>query len=280
MFRITQIDYVCFFKYHCFEVNVMNNTISLKDKVVLITGGASGAGLTYVKEFSKTGCDIAFTYNNSSSAAEKLVENLKQEKTNIKAYALNLNSVNDIKETLEKIVKDFKKIDVLVNNAGIYPSKNIDEITEDDWDNMLDINTKATFFLNREVASIMNKNDGGSIINISSINATNPNKNLVHYGTSKKAVEMISSSLAVCLGPSVRVNCIAPGLINRENIEKFIPNWVESYKERSPLHRLVEPKDIANTCIFLASDLSSAITGQTITVDCGITLTPCFNNED
>ena len=107
----------------------------------------------------------------------------------------------------------------------------------------------------------------------------NPARKLAHYGISKAAVEMMTRSQAQAYGPEVRVNCIAPGLIFKQGQEEFIPGWTESYKERSPLHKLVLAEEIGKTCLFLASDLSSAITGQTITVDCGIQLAPCFYNE-
>lgn len=258
----------------------MEDLIKLENKVVVITGGGSGAGSSIVEEFSKCGCKIAFTYNNSEAKANELIDNLKKKGVVAKAYKYQQNSLDSIDEIVDRIVEDFKTIDVLVNNAGIYPNKPVNEISEKDWDDMLDINTKGVFFLSRKVCEYMKDNNGGSIINISSINAINPNKNLVHYGTSKRAVEMITSSLAVCYGPKVRVNCVAPGLIYRENIEQFIPNWVDSYNERSPLKRLVNPEEIGKACVFLASDLASAVTGQTLTVDCGITLAPCFNNED
>ena len=257
----------------------MTNTIDLKNKVVLITGGASGAGFKYVKYFAQTSCDIAFTYHRKTNDVQSLITELSP-KIRIKAYKIDFNDISSIKDTVNQIENDFGQIDVLINNAGIYPSKEIHQIEENDWDEMFAINTKATFFINRFVSDVMNKNKGGSIINISSINATNPNINLLHYGSSKAAVEHITKNLAVSLGEKVRVNCIAPGLIYRENIEKDIPKWVTSYKERSPLKRLVECKDIANTAIFLASDLSSGITGQIITVDCGITLSSSFDYKE
>ena len=249
--------------------------IDYTGKTVIITGGASGAGRGIVKQFALTGANIAFTYNNSENEAEGLVNELG--KDNIKAYHLDQSIVKDIPAVIDQIVNDFGKIDILVNNAGIYPAKNYSEISEKDWDDMENTNSKSTFFLNRYV--YQNMNEGGSIINISSINATNPAGGLLHYGTSKAAVEMISKCLAVEFGPKVRVNCIAPGLIYKKGQEAWIPGWVESYCERAPLHRLVKAEDIANTAITLSSELCNAITGQVITVDCGIMLTPCFDNS-
>lgn len=249
-------------------------TIDFKGKNILITGGASGAGRCIVKQFAKTGANIIFTYNHSKDMADSLIEELGN---NVKGYYLDQSKVENITSGIDEIVKDMGKIDILVNNAGIYPARDMMDITEEDWDNMMDTNSKATFFLNRYV--YQNMNDKSSIINISSINATNPAGGLLHYGTSKAAVEMITKCLAMEFGPKTRVNCIAPGLIYKKGQEEWIPGWTESYKERSPLHSLVYGEDVGNTAVFLASDLSSAITGQIITVDCGITLTPCFDNS-
>ena len=248
--------------------------INFEGKNVLVTGGASGAGVAIVKQFVKTGANIIFTYNHSENEANELVRQLG---SNVKAYHLDQSVTKDIPVVIDQIVKENGRIDILVNNAGIYPAKDLFDITEEDFDDMLNTNTKSTFFLNRYV--YQNMKEGGSIVNISSINATNPAGGLTHYGTSKAAVEMLTKCLAMEFGPKVRVNCIAPGLIYKKGQEQWIPGWTESYKERSPLHSLVYGEDIGNTAITLSSDLSRAITGQIVTVDCGIMLTPCFDNS-
>ena len=172
----------------------------------------------------------------------------------------------------------FGRIDFLVNNAGIYPAKPLMDVSESDWDAMLDCNTKGVFFLSREAAKRMK--EGGAIVHISSINATNPAGQLAHYGISKAAVEMMTRNMAQVFGPmGVRVNCVAPGLIWKEGQEKWIPGWRESYCERAPLGRLVQAEDVGNTCAFLCSPLASAVTGQVLTVDCGVLLAPCFDNR-
>jgi len=241
--------------------------LDFKDKTVLITGGASGAGRKIVDVFAKAGANVALTYHHTRPG--KLPKN-------VRAYQLDQRDVKQIPDLLKTVYKEMGTIDVLVTNAGIYPSRSMEKITEEDWDEMLETNTKAIFFLNREVSHYMRS---GSIINISSINATNPASKLIHYGASKAAVEMLTRCMAYELGPKIRVNCIAPGLIYKKGQEQFIPGWTESYCERSALHRLVKAEEIGKTALFLASDLSSAITGQTITVDCGVSLAPYFNNH-
>ena len=246
--------------------------LSLKNKTVLITGGASGAGTGIVKEFLKTGADVAFTFNHTSP--DDLLKELNDTKTT--AYHFDQGDLQQIDELISMVMKDYGHIDVLVNNAGIYPAKSFQNMTEAEYDDMMRINTKGVFFLNKAISEVMKQ---GSIINISSINATNPASKLIHYGMSKAAVEMQTKCLAYELGPDIRVNCIAPGLIYKEGQDVWIPGWSESYRERAALNRLVDPSDIGKVAVFLASDLSSAITGQIITVDCGVSLAPYFYNE-
>ncbi|MBR4422144.1 MAG: SDR family oxidoreductase, partial [Erysipelotrichaceae bacterium] len=241
--------------------------IDLKGKTVLITGGASGAGTAIVKEFAKTGANIAFTFCHT--LPDDLLKELGD--TGITAYHFDQSDLGQIDELLAMVLRDYGHIDVLINNAGIYPAKAFDQISEADYDAMMDTNVKGIFFLSRAVSKVMDK---GSIINISSINATNPARKLIHYGMSKAAIEMETRCLAYELGPNIRVNCIAPGLIYKEGQEQWIPGWTESYKERSALHRLVDPSEIGKAAVFFASDLSSAVTGQILTVDCGVSLAP------
>ena len=246
--------------------------IDLKGKTVLITGGASGAGTAIVKEFAKTGANIAFTFRHT--LPDDLLKELGD--TGITAYHFDQSDLSQIDELLAMVLRDYGHIDVLINNAGIYPAKAFDQISEADYDAMMDTNVKGIFFLSRAVSRVMDK---GAIINISSINATNPARKLIHYGMSKAAIEMETRCLAYELGPNIRVNCIAPGLIYKEGQEQWIPGWTESYKERSALHRLVDPSEIGKAAVFFASDLSSAVTGQILTVDCGVSLAPYFYNE-
>ena len=238
--------------------------VDFKDKIVLITGGCSGAGVGIVDQFLKTGATILTTYNKTLPEDDRC-----------KTYRYDQRDPDSIRKLVEDVISDYGRIDILVNNAGIYPARSLDKMSEEDYDAMFDTNTKGVFLLSKGFAKYM-KN--GSIINISSINATNPASKLIHYGMSKAAIEMETKCLAYELGPNIRVNCIAPGLIYKEGQEKFIPGWSESYIERSALKRLVYPEDIGNTAIFLSSDLASAITGQVITVDCGVSLAPYFYN--
>lgn len=251
-------------------------TIDNTDKNIIITGGTSTIGLSLVKQYALSGGNVAFTYNHNKEKAMSLISEIN--KDNVKAYYLDQGNINSINKVIDNIVSDFGNIDILINNAGIYPSKKFSEISEADYDQMLDTNTKGLFFLSRYVSKHMNTNS--SIVNISSINATNPCLKLIHYGISKAGVEMLTKCLAYEFKDLIRVNCIAPGLVYKKGQEEFIGTWVESYKQRASLKHLVYPVDVANTALFLSSPLANSITGQIITVDAGVSLAPYFNNEE
>ena len=254
----------------------MNGMIlDLTGKTALITGGARGAGVAIVRQFAKTGANVAFTYRGGADEAQALAAELG---ANVKPFYFDQSDISTAPALLDAVEAAFGRVDFLVNNAGIYPAKPLMDVTEEDWDAMLDCNTKGVFFLSREAAKRMK--DGGAIVHISSINATNPAGQLAHYGISKAGVEMMTRCMAQSFGPmGVRVNCVAPGLIWKEGQEKWIPGWRESYCERAALGRLVQAEDVGNACVFFCSPLSSGVTGQVLTVDCGVMLAPCFDNR-
>lgn len=256
----------------------LGELLDFSGKTALITGGARGAGAAIVRQFARAGANVAFTYRGGAEEAQALLDTLRAEGVQAQAFAFDQSAEGSASALLDAVEAAFGAVDFLVNNAGIYPAVPIMELSENDWDSMLDCNTKGVFFLSREAAKRMKK--GGAIVNISSINAVNPADKLVHYGISKAAVEMMTRCMAQSFGPmGVRVNCVAPGLIWKEGQEKFIPGWRESYCERAPLGRLVQAEDVGNACAFLCSPLSSAVTGQVLTVDCGVLLAPCFDNR-
>ena len=257
----------------------LGKLLDFSSKTVIVTGGGKGAGVAIARQFGKTGANVAITYSRSAAGAEQTAKEVEALGGKAAVFHLDQTDTAEIGALLDAVEQRFGGVDALVNNGGIYPAKDVMDITPADWDNMLDCNTRGVFFLCREAAKRM-KGRGGAIVNISSINAANPADRLVHYGASKAAVEMLTKGLAHRFGKDgVRVNCIAPGLIWAEGQEKNIPGWRESYCERAALGRLVEGEDIGNTCVYLASPLSAAVTGQTLTVDCGVTLAPCFYNE-
>ena len=256
----------------------LGTMLDFSGKTALITGGGRGAGMAIVRQFASAGANVALTYYGEDPEALAFAEDLRSQGVKAEAFPFDQTVDGAAAALLDAVEAAFGGIDFLVNNAGIYPAKPIMEVSEADWDAMLDCNTKGVFFLARAAAQRMR--NGGAIVNISSINALNPASQLVHYGISKAGVEMMTRCMAQAFGPmGVRVNCVAPGLIWKEGQEKFIPGWRESYCERAPLGRLVQAEDVGNTCAFLCSPLASAMTGQVLTVDCGVMLAPCFDNR-
>ena len=256
----------------------LGRLLDFSGKTALITGGTRGAGVAIARQFARAGANLALTCYGGAEDIQDTVEALRAEGGRVEVFEFDQSADGSAADLLDAVEAAFGTVDFLVNNAGIYPSKPIMDVTEADWDSMLDCNTKGVFFLSREAAKRMK--NGGAIVNISSINAVNPAGQLVHYGISKAGVEMMTRCMAQSFGSmGVRVNCVAPGLIWKEGQEKFIPGWRESYCERAPLGRLVQAEDVGNACAFLCSPLASAVTGQVLTVDCGVLLAPCFDNR-
>ncbi|MBQ1430942.1 MAG: SDR family oxidoreductase [Firmicutes bacterium] len=255
-------------------MNKYAELLDLSGKTVIVTGGLAGSGRSISEVFIESGARVIMTYYSSGDLKDEIVR--KWPGRDLEFIHLDTGSIKSIEEFVNTLKREEVSVDCLVNNAGIYPPKYIDDVTPDEWDSMLDVNARGVFFLSQKIRPLMKK---GTIINISSINATNPAKNLAHYGASKAAVEMITRSQAQAYGPDIRVNCIAPGLIFKEGQDEYIPGWSESYRSRSPLGKLVEPEEIGMLCLILASDLTSAVTGQVITADSGVMLAPAFFND-
>ena len=258
------------------EKNAVCRAIDYTGRNVIVTGGASGAGVGIAHRFAEAGANVAITYHSNGAAAAEKVEALRAFGGKAEAYALDQRDVDSIPGVLNAIARDFGGIDVLMNNAGIYPHQNNLDMSREEWDEMQESNTRGVYFLCQAAAKIMKEQkDGGAIINVSSINATCPSDTLVHYGTSKAAVEFLTRGLAHDWGKyGIRVNCIAPGLIENPMLDTWVPGWRQSYCERAPLGRLVRPEDLGNAALFLGSPLASFITGQILTVDGGVLMAP------
>ena len=255
-------------------MNRFCDMLDFTGKTVIVTGGLSGAGRAISDVFIGSGARVIMTYNRSGDSKDDVIRAWPGR--DLEFMHLDTGDMGSIDRFTDALKEKGIQIDCLVNNAGIYPAKDIDQVTPEDWDAMLDVNAKGVFFLSQKIRPLMKH---GAIINISSINASNPSRNLAHYGASKAAVEMITRNMAQAYGPDIRVNCIAPGLIFKEGQDEYIPGWADSYRERSALSKLVEPQEIGKLALVLASDLTSCITGQVITADCGVMLAPWFYNE-
>ena len=258
--------------------NIICKAVDFTGKTVIVTGAAQGAGSGIAKRFAEAGANVAITFNTNEEAAKEKVNDFKKLGVDADAFRLDQRNTSEIDSVIKAVAARFGSIDCIVNNAGIYPHQTTFGMTQQDWDDMQNSNTRGVFFVCQSVAKIMKEQKtGGAIINVSSINATNPSDTLIHYGVSKAAVEMLTKCLAHDLGKfGIRVNCIAPGLIDAPRLDEFVPGWRESYSARAPLGRIATPKDMGNVCVFLASDLAGFVTGQTITVDGGVLLAPAY----
>lgn len=237
----------------------------LENKVALITGGSRGIGATMVKKFAEHGASVAFTYRSSAEQAQKLVQEAAVYGTTIKAYASDASSFDETQKLIDEIVKDFGKIDVLVNNAGITRDNLLMRMSESDWDLVLDNNLKSIFNFTKCIMRPMLKAKAGSIINISSIVGLKGNAGQANYAAAKSGMIGFTKSIAQEVGSrNIRCNAIAPGFIATEMTDELDEKIKEQMIQNTALKRFGSTEEIANVAIFLASDLSSYITGETL----------------
>ncbi|MDP4600924.1 MAG: 3-oxoacyl-[acyl-carrier-protein] reductase [Polaribacter sp.] len=243
----------------------------LENKTAIITGATRGIGRGIAIEFAKQGANVAFTYSSSVEAANALENELKLFGISVKGYQSNAANFDAAQELVNNVLTEFGAVDILVNNAGITKDNLLMRISEQDFDSVIEINLKSVFNLTKAVIRPMMKQRSGSIINMSSVVGLKGNAGQANYAASKAGIIGFSKSVALELGSrNVRSNVIAPGFIETEMTDKLDEKTVQGWRDSIPLKRGGQPEDIANACVFLASDMSSYITGQTISVDGGM----------
>ena len=243
----------------------------LDNKTAIITGATRGIGRGIAVEFAKQGANVAFTYSSSVDAAKALEDELNALGIKAKGYQSNAAEFDTAQELAKEILKEFDSIDILVNNAGITKDNLLMRISEDDFDKVIDVNLKSVFNMTKAVIRPMMKQRSGSIINMSSVVGLKGNAGQSNYAASKSGILGFSKSVALELGSrNIRSNVIAPGFIETEMTGKLDEATVQTWRDAIPLKRGGTPEDIANACVFLASDMSSYITGQTLSVDGGM----------
>lgn len=243
----------------------------LENKTAIITGATRGIGRGIALEFAKQGANVAFTYNSSVDAANALESELKAFGVKAKGYQSNAAEFDAAQELAKNVLEEFTTIDVLVNNAGITKDNLLMRISEDDFDKVIQVNLKSVFNLTKAVIRPMMKQRKGSIINMSSVVGLKGNAGQANYAASKAGILGFSKSVALELGSrNIRSNVVAPGFIETEMTAKLDEKVVEGWRNEIPLKRGGTPEDIANACVFLASDMSGYITGQTLSVDGGM----------
>ncbi len=243
----------------------------LKDKNVIITGATRGIGKGIALEFAKQGANIAFTYSRSVDEAKDLEKELSNFGVKAKSFQSDASSYDDSHKLIENMLLDFDTIDVLVNNAGITKDNLLMRMQESDFDIVINVNLKSVFNMTKAVQKTMLKQRYGSIINMSSVVGVKGNAGQTNYAASKAGIIGFSKSVALELGSrNIRCNVVAPGFIETEMTAKLNEDTVNEWRKGIPLKRGGTPQDIANTCTWLASDLSSYVTGQVINVDGGM----------
>ena len=243
----------------------------LENKTVLITGASRGIGKGIATVFAEHGANVLFTYSSSLDAANALEIELQALGVQAKGYQSNAADFEQAQELVENVLADFSTIDVLINNAGITKDNLLMRISEEDFDKVIEVNLKSVCNLTKAVQRTMLKQRYGSIINMSSVVGLKGNAGQSNYAASKAGIIGFSKSVALELGSrNIRCNLIAPGFMETEMTAKLSEEVVAGWRAGIPLKRGGTPNDVANACVFLASDLSSYITGQVINVDGGM----------
>ena len=243
----------------------------LKGKTAIITGATRGIGRGIAEVFAKQGANVLFTYSSSSDLAKEIEDNLSKENVIVKGYKSDASSFEDCQKLVNQITEEFDTVDILINNAGITRDNLLMRMQEEDFDKVIEVNLKSVFNMTKAIQRTMLKQRFGSIINMSSVVGVKGNAGQSNYAASKAGIIGFSKSIALELGSrNIRCNVIAPGFIVTEMTDKLSESVTEDWINNIPLKRSGSPTDVANVCIFLASDLSSYITGQVINVDGGL----------
>ena len=243
----------------------------LKGKTAIITGASRGIGKGIAKEFASNGSNVAFTFSKSVELAKEFEKELISLGVKAVAYQSDAANYNDSIELVEKIIKDFDSIDILVNNAGITRDNLLMRMQEEDFNQVIKVNLNSVFNMTKAVQKAMLKQRSGSIINMSSVVGVKGNAGQSNYAASKAGIIGFSKSIALELGSrNIRCNVIAPCFIETEMTKKLDEKIIENWRNSIPLKRGGTPVDVANACVWLASDMSSYVTGQVLNIDGGL----------
>ena len=237
----------------------------LEGKVALVTGAGRGIGKAIALRFAEEGANVAFTDLAVNEAVEETVKEIEAMGVKAKAYASNAANFEETHEVVKQIVEDFGRIDVLVNNAGITKDGLMMRMSEAQWDAVINVNLKSAFNFIHAVTPIMAKQRSGSIINMSSVVGVSGNAGQCNYSASKAGMIGLAKSIAKEMGPrGIRANCIAPGFIITDMTNQLSQEVKDQWAQQIPMRRGGTPEDVANVALFLASDLSGYVSGQTI----------------
>ncbi|ETK01378.1 3-oxoacyl-ACP synthase [Tannerella sp. oral taxon BU063 isolate Cell 1/3] len=245
----------------------------LEGKVALVTGAARGIGKAIALRFASEGADIAFTDLAIDDNGRATEEEIRALGVRVKGYASNAANFDEAHKTVEEVVKDFGGLDILVNNAGITKDGLMLRMSEAQWDAVIAVNLKSAFNFVHACVPVMMRRRGGSIINMASVVGVHGNAGQANYAASKAGMIALAKSVAQEMGPKgIRANAIAPGFIETAMTEALPDSVREEWKKKIPLRRGGTPDDVADVAVFLASNLSSYVSGQVIQVDGGMNM--------
>jgi len=247
--------------------------ISLKNKIVLITGGSRGIGAACVKLFHQAGATVVFSFKQNEEAAQSLQALFSERRP--EAVKIDFHSPEDVVSKTQMILKQYGRIDILVNNAGIWKFGQADQMSIEDWNETIAVNLTSAFLVSKEVIPLMKENHFGRIINVSSTAGQRGEAFYSHYAASKGGIISFTKSLAAELGEfNITVNCVAPGWVDTDMVADVFESeeYLEEVNKNIPLKRIASPEDIAGPILFLASDLARHINGEILNVNGGSVL--------
>lgn len=239
-------------------------------RTVLITGASRGIGRATAILFAKCGYNVSINYNKSHNDAQELMKCMIKNGYSCAAFKADISKKEQVQELVLQTYNHFGSLDVIINNAGIAQTKLFTDISEQDWDNMFDVNVKSMYFVLQSALPYLISQKRGKIINVSSIWGISGSSCETHYSASKAAIIGLTKSLAKELGPSnITVNCVCPGVIKTDMLNEYTQDELKELEDKTPLNRLGNPEDVAKSIYFLASNDADFITGQVLSVDGG-----------
>ena len=254
------------------------NLLDFSAQAVIVTGSGSGLGRGIALRFAEAGAKVAVGYHTSKAGAEEVVNRIKEMGREAVALQADVTQRAEVEQLISQTVEAFGRLDVMINNAGLYPVSPLLEMTEAEWDSVVNGNLRSVFLCTQAAArQMVGQGGGGVIVNVSSIEAEYPAPGHSHYDAAKAGVLMHTRAAAPELGRyNIRVNAVSPGLIWAEGIEERWPDGVARWQNTAPFSRLGQPDDVADACLFLASPAARWITGANLVVDGGVTTGPAF----
>ena len=251
--------------------------MNLKGQAALVTGSDRGIGKGIAQALAREGCRVAVNYHVEPDLAEATATELRALGVDVIAVRGDVSVRVDVERMFEQVIGHFGRLNILVNNAGVQTWKTLLDLTDEDWDRVIDTNLKGCFLCTQVAARHMKAFGSGAIVNIGSGCNKIPFPKLVDYTASKGGIEMLTKVSAVELGPfGIRVNCVAPGAIEVERTRLELPDYAGTWGRVAPLRRIGTPEDVANAVAFLVGPQASFITAQTLGVDGGLFSQPPF----